>query len=179
LFSKVPDHLHNFWTHHGRKWIFGKSAASYAEQAFATATTAWRANDRANAMYWFGAALHLVTDACVPQHNWFGVGYYHHDYELWVLQHQSQLGVDRGGIYQEDFRVRDAHGGPAWTSSYPRGWVDECAHRSAGVMREAMHAASTPSTLSDPQWATADHVGNTQRIAAGFVRFFFDEVGGL
>ena len=133
LYPQIRDHLHNYWTHRGRRYIAGQSAAGNAEKAFTEAMTNWRKGDRSAAMYWLGASLHLVQDACVPQHNWFGIGAYHHAYEVWVLQHQVQLSVTSGGIYRNDFRVNQGHGGEGWSSSHPRGWADECAHRAVAV----------------------------------------------
>ncbi len=129
-------------------------------------------------MYWLGASLDLVQDACVPQHNFFGVGDYHHDYERWVLVHQPELVAGSGGIYRTDFRQRQGHGGEAWSSSHPRGWVDECAHRSARQLRNASHPFPKHPTPTDPQWRTRAHVAAMQRLSAGYIAFFLEEVDG-
>jgi hypothetical protein len=178
LFSQVPDHLHNFWSHKGRRMIVGGSAASYAEETFAKATRAWRQGDRAGAMEWLGASLHLVQDSCVPQHNFFGIAINHTPYEGWVLHHQDALAVGDGAILVGTFRRERGHGGTNWSSAHPRGWADECAHRAAGVMRSASANVPRPSTSADPQWRTAAHVADTQRLGAGYVEFFFRTVGG-
>lgn len=178
LYPQIKDHLHNFWTHHGRQWIIGASAASNAEKAFAKAVSYWRADDRGQAMYWLGASLHLVQDACVPQHLFYGIGVYHYDYEHWVLVNQPALEVSSGGIYRTDFRQTQGHGGEEWSSSHPRGWVDECAHRSARELKHASHPFPKKPSPADPQWLTREHVGAMQRISAGYVAFFFDEVKG-
>ena len=119
LHAQLPDHFHNWWTHQGKWWIVGGSAADGAELAFSHATDAWAAGDRSNAIYWLGAALHLVDDACVPQHEFYGLNVYHHQYERWVQIHQDTLAVDSGGIYADQFRVGTGHGGPAWSSAHP------------------------------------------------------------
>lgn len=178
LYSQVPDHLHNFWSHRGRRMVIGGSAASNAEKSFDNALKAWQAGDRSTAMQWLGASLHLVQDSCVPQHNFFGVGVNHHAFEGWVREHQDQLAVTGGGaITAADFRQIRGHGGPHWSSAHPRGWADECAHRSAGVLRAASANPPKPSTANDPQWKTADHLAFTQRFGAGYLLFFFDKVG--
>ena len=176
LYRQIPDHFFNFWTHHGRSWILGGSAAIGAEKAFATAARAWRSGDQSTAIYWLGAAIHLVTDACVPQHQFFAVNPYHHQYELWVQQHQPQLAVNSGGIYQDQFRVNEGHGGEAWSSTHPRGWVDECAHRAVQQLRAASHPNTSVDQPNDPRLLTTGHIADTQRLAAGFIAFFFDEV---
>lgn len=178
LHGQLPDHFHNWWTHQGRWWIVGGSAADGAELAFTHATDAWSAGDRADAVYWLGAALHLVDDACVPQHEFYGLNVYHHQYERWVQIHQDDLAVTSGGIYADQFRVGGGHGGPAWSSAHPRGWVDECAHRAADNLLAATHPNPPQPSTSGSQWRSAPHVADTQRLSAGFVAFFFDQVGG-
>jgi hypothetical protein len=178
LYHQIPDHLHNFWTHKGRRMIVGSSAASNAEKAFSRATTAWRRGDRALAMTWLGASLHLVQDSCVPQHNFFGIAINHTPYERWVKNHQAALAVKDGAVLASDFRVHGGHGGDNWSSAHPRGWADECAHRAAGILRSASANVPKVSSKADPQWRTADHVAFTQRLGAGYVKFFFDTVGG-
>lgn len=177
LYRQIPDHFHNWWTHRGRQWIVGSSAATNAERAFKTAMTAWQANDRATAVYWLGAAVHLLGDSCVPQHQFFAANPFHHDYELWVQQHQDDLAVSGGGIYRNDFRADDGHGGAGWSSAHPRGWIDECAHRAAHNLQAATHATPAVGRVSDPQWRTAPHIADTQRLTAGFIAFFFDTAG--
>ena len=178
LYPQIRDHLHNHWTHRGRKYVVGASAASNAEKAFAEAERLWAAGDKGNAVYWLGASLHLVQDSCVPQHGWFGIGVYHHDYEAWVRSNQDALAVTSGGIYQPDFRVGGGHGGDDWSSSNPRGWADECAHRAFDNTAAASHPLPAQQKPTDLQWGTAPHVADTQGISAGYIAFFFDTVGG-
>lgn len=178
LYSQVPDHLHNFWSHKGRQMIIGTSAASNAEKAFANATTAWKQGDPAGAMEWLGASLHLVQDSCVPQHNFYGIGINHNPYEGWVRTNRDALAVGDGAILGDTFRVEAGHGGTNWSSAHPRGWADECAHRSAGVLRSASANVPKVQSPADPQWRTAGHVAATQRLGAGYLEFFFRTVGG-
>jgi hypothetical protein len=177
LYSQIPDHLLNFWSHKGRQMIVGSSAASNAEKSFAIATTAWKQGDRSKAMMWLGASLHLVQDSCVPQHNFYGIGLNHTPYETWVKTNRVALAVRDGAILAKDFRVGHGHGGDNWSSAHPRGWADECAHRSAGFVRSAFANVPAVQSKADPQWRTAAHVAATQRLGAGYVKFFFDTVG--
>lgn len=178
LYSQMPDHLHNFWSHKGRRMIVGESAASYAEMAYARAIAAWGSGDRSAAMGWLGASLHLVQDACVPQHNFYGIGINHSSYEHWVGTNRDALAVDGGAIVAGDFRRDRGHGGQQWSSANPRGWADECAHRSARVLRAASANVPKSSSPLDPQWQTAAHVADAQRLGAGYLKLFFDAVGG-
>lgn len=177
LYSQLRDHLLNPWSHRGRQYVVGDSAAANTEKAFDEAVRLWTAADRGNAIYWLGAALHLVQDSCVPQHGWFGLGVYHHDYETWVRDNQEALAVSDAGIYQADFRVGGGHGGEDWSSGHPRGWADECAHRAFRNLPAASHPYPANPGPGDAQWATAPHLADVQRLSAGFIVFFADTVG--
>lgn len=177
LKPQMPDHFFNWWTHSGKGLIAGPSAATWAEQQFADAVHEWRAGNRDQAMYHLGAATHLVDDACTPPHESEFVPN-HRAYEEWVLARQSSWAVDRGGVYQDDFRVGRGHGGPEWSSAHTRGWVDECAHSAAAlVVNTAQPPPGDP--LSDGAYGrTRAHFAFTQRITAGYLAFFFGRVGG-
>ncbi|MGQ0431342.1 MAG: hypothetical protein ACT452_02910 [Microthrixaceae bacterium] len=177
LYKQIPDHLHNFWSHRGRGMIVGPSAASNADKAFNNATAAWTRGDRSLAMEWLGASLHLVQDSCVPQHNFFGIGVNHSAYERWMLKNQDALAVTDGAILAATFRVGGGHGGENWDSTNPRGWADECAHRAAGVLLSASANVPKVPSRADPQWNTAAHIADTQRLGAGFLVLFFESVG--
>lgn len=178
LYKQVPDHFFNWWTHAGRQWIGGSSAGSNAETAYQNAVDAWRADDRGTAIRWLGASIHLLTDSCVPQHQFFSVNVYHHQFEAWVQKHQKGLAVKAGAIYQTDFRIDSGHGGSDWTSAYPRGWVDECAHRAARQLQSATHSNPKLSKPTDLQWSTSTLIADGQRFSAGYLAMFFADVKG-
>lgn len=174
----MPDHFFNFWTHSGKGLIAGPSAATYAEEQHDQAVAFWKNGDKARAMYHLGAATHLVDDACTPPHAAFLVPN-HRDYEDWIVQYQSQMKATSGGIYQEQFRVTIGHGGPEWSSSHTRGWLDECAHRAADQIANTIQPPSEDPILNENAARdTTDHFRQTQQLTAGYLKFFFDEVGG-
>jgi phospholipase C len=172
----MPDHFFNWWTHSGKGLIAGPSAATWAEQQFADAVRLWRSGDRAASMYHLGAATHLVDDACTPPHESQLVPN-HRAYEEWVLRRQRAWAVTGGGIYRRDFRVRTGHGGPEWSSSHTRGWVDECAHRAAELAVNTAQPPDLPGTVGSYA-RTEAHFKATQRLTAGYLAFFFQRVGG-
>lgn len=178
LYKQIPDHFFNWWTHAGRQWIGGSSAGSNAETAYQNAVDAWRAGDRGTAIHWLGASIHLLTDSCVPQHQFFSVNVYHHQFESWVQKHQKELAVASGAFNQADFRVNSAHGGADWTSANPRGWVDECAHRAARQLQSSTHSNPKLSKPTDPQWSTSALIADGQRFSAGYIAMFFADVKG-
>lgn len=178
LYPQIPDHFFNWWTHAGRQWIGGSSAGSNAEIAYQHAIDAWQVGDRGTAMHWLGASIHLLTDACVPQHQFFSVNVYHHQFEAWVQMHQNELTVTKGAIYRSDFRTKSGHGGAEWTSAHPRGWLDECAHRAARQLQSATHSNPKRSKATDLQWATTPLITDGQRFSAGYIAMFFEDVEG-
>jgi hypothetical protein len=174
----MPDHFFNWWTHSGKGLVAGTSAATWAEQQFAQAVKEWHAGDQSLAMYHLGAATHLVDDACAPPHESLFVPN-HRAYENWILARQARQKVTSGGVYQKDFRVRTGHGGPAWSSSHTRGWVDECSHRAAELVVNTAQPPSDDPGSGGPLDDTFSHFRDTQRLTAGYLAFFFDTVGGL
>ena len=124
-----------------------------------------------------GAAIHLLDDACVPQHQFFLINFFHHDYEAWVQANRDALAVREGAILRTAFRTGDAHGGEGWESDFPRGWVDECAHRAMHNLKAATNAVPRAPSSSDKQWKTERHIADSQRLTAGFIVLFFEKVG--
>lgn len=177
LKPQMPDHFFNWWTHSGKGLIAGPSAATWAEQQFADAVRSWRSGNRDLAMYHLGAAAHLVDDACTPPHESELVPN-HRAYEEWVLARQASWAVDRGGVYQDDFRVDGGHGGAEWSSAHTRGWVDECAHSAAALVLNTAQPPPDDPLSGGAYGRTRAHFAFTQRITAGYIAFFFDRVGG-
>ncbi len=173
---EMPDHFFNWWTHSGKGLIAGTSAATWAEQQFALATKLWAAGDRPAAMYRLGAAAHLVGDACAPPHASPYVPN-HRAYEEWVVSRQSEYAVSSGGIYRTDFRVTKGHGGDEWSSAHTRGWLDECAHRSAELLFDTAQPPPDSPTGATPYVNTMDNFKDAQRLTAGYLAFFFESVG--
>jgi hypothetical protein len=129
-------------------------------------------------MYHLGAATHLVDDACAPPHS-FVLDPNHRAYENWMMAHQRQMTSSSGGIYRDQFRVHEGHGGPEWSSSHTRGWVDECAHRAADMIPNA--AVPPPDATDDPSGEirrTDSLFRQAQQLTAGYLAFFFETVGG-
>lgn len=173
----MPDHFFNWWTHSGKGLVAGPSAAEYAEEQYAQAVKLWKRGDRSKAMYHLGAATHLVQDGCTPPHASFLVPE-HRSYEDWIITQQPQLKTTSGGIYRDQFRVKTGHGGPDWSSSHTRGWVDECAHRAAQLIPNVMRPPTTSTVPGEADGDSVRHLHETQQLTAGYLAFFFDEVGG-
>lgn len=177
--STMPDHFFNWLTHSGKGLIAGPSAATWAEQQHDQAVAFWQQGNKSQAMYHLGAAAHLVADACTPPHSSFLITN-HRDYENWIVGQQSQMKATSGGIYQDQFRVTTGRGGPNWSSSHTRGWVDECAHSAADQIANTIQPPSDDIFLNEQAAKdTTGHIRQTQQLTAGYLKFFFDEVAGL
>lgn len=175
--DEMPDHFFNWWTHSGKGLIAGPSGATYAEEQFAEAKRQWARGDRSAAMYHLGAAAHLVADACTPPHASFLVPE-HRAYENWIVDHQASMKATSGGIYRDQFRVGSGHGGTEWSSDHTRGWVDECAHHGAEYIPDGLQPPSAETLLhKGAAGGTTELVQFVQRLTAGYLMFFFDEVG--
>ena len=175
--DEMPDHFFNWWTHSGKGLIAGPSGATYAEEQFAEAKRLWSRGDRSGAMYHLGAAAHLVADACTPPHASFLVPK-HRAYENWIVQHQASMTATSGGIYRDQFRVGTGHGGPDWSSDHTRGWVDECAHHGSRYIPDGLQPPSEDPILNEEAAIhTTTLLRFVQRLTAGYLAFFFDEVG--
>lgn len=172
----MPDHFFNWWTHAGKGTVAGSSGATWAEEQFAQAVKLWQHGRRSRAMYHLGAATHLVDDACAPPHASPFVPE-HRAYEEWILPRQAQYAVSSGGIYRADFRVEEGHGGEEWSSSHTRGWLDECAHRAAGLQINTAQPPPDDPTGAGAYGGTIAHFKDTQRLTAGYLVFFFQTVG--
>jgi hypothetical protein len=166
--QQMPDHFFNWWTHSGKGLIAGPSAATWAEQQFALARKLWASGDRSAAMYRLGAAAHLVGDACAPPHASPYVPN-HRSYEEWVVARQDAEAVTRGGIYREDFRATTGHGGDEWSSAHTRGWVDECAHRSAELIFDTAQPPPDDPVGATQYVNTMDNFKDAQRLTAGYL----------
>ena len=69
------------------------------------------------------------------------------------------------------------HGGDEWSSAHTRGWVDECAHRSAELLFDTAQPPPESPTGATQYVNTMDNFKDAQRLTAGYLAFFFESVG--
>jgi len=67
---------------------------------FNRAARHWREKDYNRAMFYLGAAVHIVQDLCVPQHAANSVSPGHRRYENWAKKRFAQYMVSSGGSYR-------------------------------------------------------------------------------
>lgn len=111
-----------FWIGQGSKWadkpsryiehyllpVRGKglwywpNAGNTCERYYKQAVQYWRQGDLHMAMFYLGAASHLVQDLCVPYHAHGKVLGNHHKFERWARNNNNIFGICKGGIYEKN-----------------------------------------------------------------------------
>lgn len=145
-------------THHydpstGRGVWLLPSAAQKCRVYFQKAFAFWRKGKYARAMFFLGAAAHLVQDACVPHHACCRMFDGHLEYEKWAKENKHHYGVNAGGLYNR--------------ADSPEGWVAV----NARVAREYYRYVKSPGSEEDYHAATAVLLALAQRSTAGFFYF--------
>lgn len=99
---KSAGHFYNPITNRG---LYGSSnALSLAEKYYKNAIDYWIKEDSNTAMFYLGAAVHLVQDMTVPQHANIRLLDSHRQYENYIRRtylNTPKFVVDRGGYYLE------------------------------------------------------------------------------
>lgn len=90
---------HYYKPHNGKGFIPWITAISESVTYFNTARYNWKNGKREEAMFYLGAAAHIVQDMCVPHHA-MGIALNgHRKFETWAINNKSQFNVDNGGLY--------------------------------------------------------------------------------
>jgi phospholipase C len=99
---KSREHFYNPYTHRG---LYGcKSSKQRFQKYYGCALVHWDCGDKDKAMFYLGAAVHLVQDSTIPQHGNIKLLKSHRKYEQWIHKvHDDFLhySVSKGGIYYD------------------------------------------------------------------------------
>lgn len=77
------EHFYNPYTHKG---LYGcKSSKQRFAQYYGCALVHWDCGDKDKAMFYLGAAVHLIQDSTIPQHGSVNLLKSHRRFELWVI----------------------------------------------------------------------------------------------
>lgn len=97
---KSSDHFYN---PHKNKGLYGSSNAKKECISYYTrALNEYFHGDIKSAMFYLGAACHLIQDLTVPQHANVHLLNNHRSYEKWVIRthiHHDEFKIEEGGIY--------------------------------------------------------------------------------
>ena len=152
------EHFYNPYTHKG---LYGcKSSKQRFAKYYGCALVHWDCGDKEKAMFYLGAALHLVQDSTIPQHGSVKLLKSHRKYEQWICKvhdnffHYSAFG---GGIYLDS----------------PFEYIDRNA-------KEAIEAYSKYSLIKNPSekfYRIADHTFPlAQKTTAGCLMNFYRKI---
>lgn len=93
----------HFYNPHDDKGLYGNSNAKKECITYYTrALDEYAYNHIKNAMFYLGAACHLIQDLTVPQHANVRLLNEHKSYENWVIRthtHYNEFKLEKGGIY--------------------------------------------------------------------------------
>lgn len=93
----------HFYSPLKERGLYGhNNALSLAEEYYAHAVYCWKDKDTNQAMFYLGAAAHLIQDMTIPQHANIRLMDSHRQYETFVKKTYLEVEIfkaDRGGIY--------------------------------------------------------------------------------
>ncbi|MBE3588507.1 MAG: zinc dependent phospholipase C family protein [Thermoanaerobacteraceae bacterium] len=152
--------VHHFYHARTGDGLLGRAPADVVgERYFRRAFDLWRRGSYGKAMFFLGAATHLLQDLCEPHHASCVWGIGHACYERWVQKHSGSFLSGERGIYK--------------TFREPVKWFQYCARKSYGLF----DLVRERSNVKSYRQATEYLLPLTQRITAGFWLNFFKQVG--
>lgn len=152
---KSACHLYDPDTQSGMWWW--PSALDKCLGFYNKSVKLWHKRKHAQAMFFLGAASHLVQDVCVPHHASCKLFNGHQDFEQWVEKKKNNYIVESGGIYRP--------------SAAPEEWVIDNArlakaHLDLVVNRSAANYHRAAEIL----------LTHAQRTTAGFLLNFYRQL---
>lgn len=124
---------------------------------FQKALSLWKQGNKKKAIFFLGAAVHLVQDLCVPHHARCVAFCGHQEYERWVQEHYLDFMVNSEGYY---IAFED-----------PGDWVVH----NARISRCYFPYVSSVCSLTSYNMATGVLLPLAQRSTAGFFSYFLDQ----
>ncbi|KAJ49233.1 phospholipase C [Clostridium tetanomorphum] len=98
----------HFYNPHKNKGLYGSSdAKKECISYYTTALNEYFNGDIKNAMFYLGAACHLIQDLTVPQHANVHLLNNHRSYEKWVIRthtNHDEFKIKEGGIYFDSLK---------------------------------------------------------------------------
>jgi len=160
---KNATHHYNPKTKRGL-WIW-PGAQDQCKNWFSYSMKALAAGNVSRALFFLGASVHTVQDACQPYHSNCVCLDGHQKYENWVDRHKEDFAVGENGVYD--------------LASKPEGWVIENACFSQELLPKVKINGNSTDGCADLSEATRLCLGRAQRTTAGFFVFFLKEAGKL
>lgn len=114
--------------------------------------------DIAKAVFFLGAAAHLLQDVCVPHHARAKLFCGHREYEQWAEQHHHEFAVEKQGVYDGEQPCR-------------------LALHNALIAADLLEWVSETASVADFRCATLVLLPLAQRTTAGLLQRFFEQIG--
>lgn len=179
-------HFHHPFKHQGFAGC-RPSSAEVAAFEFSRGLRYWRRGKKEAALYRLGLALHLLQDACVPQHaglmgTFMPLGYDpygHAAYETWLREQERwrEFSVASGGEYTwQSSHAHPKYGTHFTTSARVYDWIDDAAATSYRFLPRIDKSVNPNFQEKWPEVA-ASLIPYTLRRTAGLIHHFFDVVG--
>lgn len=137
-------------------WLL-PSAAEKCSVFFNRSLIMWRNKKHNLAMFFLGAALHLVQDLCVPHHAACRVFDGHQEFEDWAETRKDNYRVESGGIYAVSDKTEE--------------WVADNAR-----LAKKYYPLVTSHTPDCNHHAAKILLPRAQKTTAGFLKHFYDRI---
>jgi phospholipase C len=93
----------HFYNPYSEKGLYGcKTSLQNFEKYYCNALVHWNCGDYEKAMFFLGAAVHLIQDSTIPQHGSINLLKSHRSYEQWVIKVHDDFAhytIHSGGTY--------------------------------------------------------------------------------
>jgi Zinc dependent phospholipase C. len=151
--------VNHFYSHPDKKGIIGWPDASAECQYYFNRTCTFFPNNTEKAMFFLGAALHLIQDMCVPHHSLGILFDGHKEFETWAAQNCDKFSAT-SGLYLP--------------FSHPAQWIDY----NAGISGPLYSWVSKDKECSEDSYKKAAEIliPLTISTSVGFLDFAFNQL---
>ncbi|SHK73355.1 zinc dependent phospholipase C family protein [Desulforamulus aeronauticus] len=136
------------------KWGLFNASHSF-EEYLNKAIALWKRKSHEGAMFYLGAATHLLQDMCVPHHSRCVLLNGHQEYEQWAEDHRNTYRVYEKGMYLK--------------TTTPRDWI----HHNALWSSKLFHLVKAGSSEQSFHQATKSLLPLSQQSTCGFWLYFY------
>ncbi|WP_304541908.1 zinc dependent phospholipase C family protein [Desulforamulus aquiferis] len=154
-FKSLSHHYHPETSSGKWHWF---NASTVFEEYFEQAISHWKSKKHEGAMFYLGAASHLLQDMCVPHHSRCVILDGHQEYEHWAEEHRNEYRVYEKGLYQK--------------MTCPRDWI----HHNASCSFNFFHLVKAGISEESYHQATQALLPLAQQSTSGFWLYFYEMI---
>ena len=189
---KSIHHYYNPDTGYGKCHL--TSAAQLCADYTSKAIKLWKNKKHHQAMFYLGAAAHLIQDMCVPHHACCVAMDGHHYFEKWAEDHREEYLVEHAGMYmgenqgtgleergtrkerQKTLNLASRTSNLVLCTSEEAWFAAESIHLNAVYSKKYFTKVQSGSSEEDFHDATAVLLPRAQRSTSGFWKHFYNLV---